>query len=259
MPLNTGASGGLASRFRPTEALPAPPALVAVQVSVLPGVSVDTVVPAQPLVANTGESGSENDQLTDGEPVYQPFAPSGAGGSTCPLTAGGVLSLASCTALSANGKPNPHSVSGSPAGLQSFVARGSVMIARTPSAPSAGLADSSSAATPAALGAAALVPKNGSNGGPRVVETPSAAAISGFARTSGEASRWPVASKKWVTGPRELNDSTSSRPGSPALIAATAIAPRAAAASGAIVLESVACSATENVEMPSPIPTYFLT
>src|SRR4051812_46749830 len=103
---------------------------------------------------------------------------------------------------------------------------------------------------PAALGAAALVPKNGLRplAPGRVVATPSAPAMSGLARTSGVARRLPAASKKRVAvGPRELNDSTLLFPASLCLTAATARAPRADAASGSMAGEFVLCSAGVNV------------
>ena len=81
------------------------------------------------------------------------------------------------------------------------------MIAYSSSIAIAGLAERISAAMPAAAGAAALVPWNGAKPVRRLVVTPSGAARSGFWRTSGAASGVPFASKKCVTGPRELKGS----------------------------------------------------
>ena len=80
------------------------------------------------------------------------------------------------------------------------------MIAYSSSIAIAGLAERISAAMPAAAGAAALVPWNWSKPG-TLVSTLSGPARSGFWRTSGAARGSPFASKKCVTGPRELNGS----------------------------------------------------
>ena len=78
-----------------------------------------------------------------------------------------------------------------------------------------------SAATPAVCGAAAEVPKNSQNGGqagkpPALeIDTPSKAARSGLARSS-------RVGKSMRAGPRELNGSTASRPGSATSMAPTA-------------------------------------
>jgi hypothetical protein len=137
-----------------------PPALVAWQVKTkLP--SVLTMEGPQPLESPTGDSPSETFQLTDTSPWNQPFA--------CPaadprlgVTPGGVPSSACATALSAKTKPAPQSVSGTPAAdVQSFALAGFDMIAYSSFTDIAGLAWRSSTAMPAALGVAALVPKNG--------------------------------------------------------------------------------------------------
>ena len=106
-----------------------------------------------------------------------------------------------------------------------------VMIAYSSSIASAGLAERISAAMPAAAGAAALVPWKPVNP-VTVVSTSSGAARSGFWRSSGDASGVPLASKKCVTGPRELK--ASGVCGVLKSDAATARAPRAEAASGPI-------------------------
>ncbi len=93
---------------------------------------------------------------------------------------------------------------------------------------------------PAAAGAAALVPWNGAKSGHGLVVTPSGAASSGFCRTSGAASGVPFASKKCVTGPRELK--ASGVAGVWQSDAATVSAPLAEAASGLIVPASAGCS-----------------
>ena len=107
-----------------------------------------------------------------------------------------------------------------------------------------GRPDSTSAATPAALGAAALVPKNGLKPA-TLVATPSAAVRSGLLRSSGAASRLPATSKSLNAGPRELN--ASGVAGVAWFEAATVSAPRADEASGSIAPEFVACSAIVKV------------
>src|SRR5262249_60010521 len=62
----------------------------------------------------------------------------------------------------------------------------------------------SSAATAAACGALADVPKNGEK---IVVATPSGATISGLLRITGAATRWPVASNRIGVGPAAENGS----------------------------------------------------
>ncbi len=127
----------------------------------------------------------------------QPFAPSGAAGEVTAATAGGVASSAMATLASACRKPQPQSPSGCPsAEVQSIIPRGSLRIAYSSSTLSDGFADQTTAATPAALGAAALVPKKGLRSGdpvsnPELTATPSAPARSGFGRTSGVASLLP--------------------------------------------------------------------
>src|SRR4051794_25413992 len=130
--------------------------------------------------------------------------------------------LACCTALSARMNPNPQSLSGLPASVQSIALTGLVMIAPSWSGVSDGLACLTRAATPAALGVAALVPQNGVKPG-TVVLTQSAAASCGFWRVCWAAGRGlPFLSNSRFFGPRELYGSGSLWPGSPASIAATA-------------------------------------
>ena len=92
---------------------------------------------------------------------------------------------------------------------------------------------------PAAAGAAALVPWNPVNPVTEV-STSSGAASSGFWRTSGVASALLLASKKCVTGPRELN--ASGVCGVAKSDAATVSAPPAEAASGLIAPALDGCS-----------------
>src|SRR3954453_6088571 len=149
--------------------------------------------------------------------------------------------FASCTALSARMKPKPQSLSGLPASVQSIALTGLVMIAPSWSGVREGLACLTRAATPAALGVAALVPQNGAKPG-TVVLTQSAAASCGFWRVCWAAgSGLPFLSNSRLFGPRELYDSGSLCPGSAASIAATEYAPTADAASGLIAWELVPC------------------
>src|SRR3954471_21985154 len=122
-----------------------------------------------------------------------------------------------------------------------------------------GFADHRRAATPAALGAAALVPKNGLKPPPKLVDTPSAAATSGFRRTSGLASGWPSASKKRVMdGPLELKSSGSFRPESRGSNAATASEPAADAASGSTP-PVVSVNSTGSAPVKAPFATHLTT
>jgi hypothetical protein len=65
-----------------TDAVAVPPDDVASHVNVVPAVSVVTEEGSQPLVDDTGESGSWTSQLTDASDTYQPLLPS------VPLTVG---------------------------------------------------------------------------------------------------------------------------------------------------------------------------
>jgi hypothetical protein len=72
-----GASVGfVASRLTVTDCAVVPPALVALQVKVVPAVSVDTAAGAQPVVNEIVESESLIDHDTVTSLVYQPFVPS---------------------------------------------------------------------------------------------------------------------------------------------------------------------------------------
>ena len=68
--------GAVASRLMVTEAESVPPPLVAVQVSVVPGVSLETVVGSQPDEDVIGDSPSTTDHDTVTSLVYQPLLPS---------------------------------------------------------------------------------------------------------------------------------------------------------------------------------------
>src|SRR4051794_5604201 len=121
------------------------------------------------------------------------------------------------------------------------------------SAVSVGAADRMSVAMPAALGVAALVPKNVSSAG-TVVETPSAAASDGLARTMGGTGTPLALKSRVIDGPRELKD--SGVVGVAQLVAATASDPAAEAASGLMALELVGYSAI--VKAGGPATMYFM-
>jgi hypothetical protein len=135
--------------------------------------------------------------------VNQPPLPSGREGLSCALTSGPSLS-SDWKAESASRKPAPQSGSGiRELEVQSMAFSGRVKTRSISPAPAPGRLERRTAAIPAALGTAALVPKKLSKPG-TVVLTPSAAASSGFSLTCGAGSRTPAASKSVVAGPREL-------------------------------------------------------
>ena len=74
MAAGTLRTGGVTSRLMVTERVAVPPSLVAVQVKVVPEVSEETVVAAQPVLDVT-VSGSLTLQLTVTSLTYHPFAP----------------------------------------------------------------------------------------------------------------------------------------------------------------------------------------
>ena len=92
------------------------------------------------------------------------------------------------TARSARMNPFPQSVSGRPPRVQSMALAGLSMVARSSRADIDGFADLTSAATPAALGVAALVPPKGWKPGTEVL-TASAPASCGFCRNCAFAGR----------------------------------------------------------------------
>jgi len=237
-----------------TGTLVVPPALVTEQGSVLTP-SVRISAGAQPLTV-AGVSGSLWVHDTSTSLRYQPPSPSGVGGSRMAVTTGGVRSIAA-RARSASRKPAPQSSSGPMVGRQSMVFSGSVSALRSSESGSAGFADHSRVATPAAAGEAALVPKKQSwrlgrrHSKPNtVVAPPSGAAISGLRRRIGPpAMRVPAAVKYRGSGPRELKDSAVSRPGSAWSTAASVMAPAAAEASGPTVAVLVGCSTASPLKL----------
>jgi hypothetical protein len=84
------AVGTVASRLIVTDWLFVPPALVAVQVRVVPVVSVEIVVGPQPDCVEIAESGSETVHDTITSEVYQPFEPNVP--DTLGVITGGVVS-----------------------------------------------------------------------------------------------------------------------------------------------------------------------
>src|SRR5215210_433508 len=199
MPVRAGGVGGVASRLIVTGWFVVPPALSAVQVNATTA-SVATVCGSQ-FVLTAGDWTSLTIQLTSTVLWNQPLAPSGPAGAVTAPTAGGEVSSTMASFASAWRKPKPQSPSGYPGPeVQSIMPRGFFRIAYSRSTLMDGFADHRSAATPAALGAAALVPKKGLRSGVPtsksvVVATPSAPAMSGFRRTSGVASLLPFLSK----------------------------------------------------------------
>ena len=183
--------------------------------------------------------------------VYQPLAPFGAGGVSAPLTVGGVAS-SDWTIRSAMMNPDPQSVAGV-AVAQAWALVGSVMRVLTWLAVRLGAAERISVAIPAALGVAALVPKNVASAG-TVVDTPSAAASAGLGLTTGAMGTPAGVNNRVIDGPRELN--TSGVVGVDQLEAATAIEPAAEAASGLMALEFVGNWLTVKVETPPAM--YFM-
>jgi hypothetical protein len=89
----TATSGGVASRLSVTGWLALPPALVAEQVNVVPGVLAAIVVGSQPVLFVTADSGSVTLQLTVTSLVYQSLLPCVP--ATVGVMAGGVESCAS--------------------------------------------------------------------------------------------------------------------------------------------------------------------
>lgn len=123
--------------------------------------------------------------------------------------AGGRLSPAASSApIAASAWTSPPPVSKSKPAVAMSIALPS-RAALTWPATDPGLASSSSAASPAACGAAADVPKNSSTPSPsaslkkNVVSTPSTAVISGLGRTSGAAFADPLALKNSGVPPRD--------------------------------------------------------
>src|SRR4051812_46912723 len=133
MPEITGAVGGVESRRTVAVPVVVPPALVALQVTLVVAPS-PGAVGAHPLIAVTGDCASLTVQLTVTGPRYQRLAPSGAAGETVAVTTGGVGSNATRSARSASRKPLPQSRSGTPGvTVQSSAFAGSVMIASSAS------------------------------------------------------------------------------------------------------------------------------
>ena len=164
MPLNVGALGGCESRLNVAGWLVVPPALSAVQVNATtPSV---VIVCGSQSVVTTGDSVSVAIQLSPTLLWNHPLAPSGPAGAVTAPTAGGDASSTTANFASAWGNPKPQSLSGNPgAEVQSIMPRGSRRIAYSSSTLIDGFADQRTAATPAALGAAALVPKKGLRSG----------------------------------------------------------------------------------------------
>ena len=164
----------------------APPALRAVHLIVLMPL-LEIVCLLQLVRSAAGDPVSVIDQVRPTLPMNQPRLPLGEAGEVTGLTVGGVVSFACVTAFSARMKPEPQSASGWPAvSVQSIALAGLVRIALSTSTGMAGLAARIRAAIPAALGAAALVPKKGLKPG-TLVATASAAARSGLIADLGRA------------------------------------------------------------------------
>src|SRR2546423_6267775 len=192
-------TGGEASRLTVRLCVVVPPALPAVHVNgTMPSLLITVV--AQPVASPTGDSASASAKLTVTSPWKKPLA-CVAPEETFGVTDGGVLSSDWVTALSARTNPEPQSKSGAPtADVQSFAFATLRRIAYTSFTVMEGLTERMSTAMPAALGAAALVPKKGSKSA-TLVDTPSAAARSGLARTSGLARGGPVGLNRRAGGP----------------------------------------------------------
>src|SRR5262249_45611557 len=187
-------------------------ASVRASISPEPQTSGDATCPRRQVAPSTPSSGVERHPRTASQASTVQVSSSAHSSS---LEHGGTSTVA--LAASASSRPKPLA-SSNPGGPMSTAP------ARSPACPAAGGSEGSfcrsSAATPAVCGDAADVPKNPHDGGHAgnppafEIDTPSKPAMSGLARSA-------RAGKSTRAGPRELNASTSSSPGSATSIAAT--------------------------------------